>query len=221
MKGGAREDGSVLFRYSKHARAVLESEPRAMGQTLGKKACAGVSMALKQSFQMISEMKEFASFTAGEQRYVRRSIDVAAQGAAAAERWARSPLEAATINAQSRLYRTLLQAIRASIPDDNGYEAASKLIGALIILSVFDLGEGKLKTFKAYRFLYERLLGGAVRPWLPSAFLAASALPYIHPEQRKLLLRSMSEGDAAAGGWSLRDSAFFPEWVDKVPLAVS
>jgi hypothetical protein len=92
--------------------------------------------------------------------------------------------------AQGRLYRALIQAIRARIPDDNGYEAAAELIGKLIILSVVDLAEGKLKSFRAYRFLYEGLLGGAVRPWLPSAFAGASALPYVHPEHRKNLLRS-------------------------------
>ena len=49
--------------------------------------------------------------------------------------------------------------------------------GRWMTLSAFDLGEGKLSCFAAYRFLYERLLGPAVRPWLPEfAFL---------PEQRR------------------------------------
>ena len=44
-------------------------------------------MAQKQSFQMISEMMEFATFSAAEQRYIRRSLDVAERGANAGDRW--------------------------------------------------------------------------------------------------------------------------------------
>jgi hypothetical protein len=179
-------------------------------------------MTQKLSFQMITEMKEFAGFTAAEQRYVRRSLDVANQSAAAAaEQWARNPAEAAGIRAQSKLYRTLLQVTRAAIPEDDGFDAAAELIGPLVTLSAFDLGEAKLTSFAAYRFLYERLLGGSIRPWLASAFLAAAALPYLHPSTRKRLLASVTAGDAAAPGWSSRDAAFTPQWVDKVPVTVS
>jgi len=60
----------------------------------------------------------------------------------------------------------------------------------------------------------------AVRPWLPSAFVGAAALPYLHPALRKSLLSSISAGQAAAPGWSSREPAFKPEWVDKVPATV-
>jgi len=63
--------------------------------------------------------------------------------------------------------------------------------------------------------LYERLLGADIRPWLPSAFCAAAALPQIRPERRKKLLQSISEAAATAPGWSTREPAFYPEWVDK------
>ena len=114
----------------------------------------------------------------------------------------------------------VLQAVRAEIPDDNCFDAAADFIGSLITVSAFDLGEGKLTSFAAYRFLYERLLGGAVRPWLPSAFVGAAALPYLHPALRKVLLRSIGESAAAAPGWSSHNSVFTPEWVEKVPEAV-
>jgi hypothetical protein len=178
-------------------------------------------MAQKRSFQMIAEMKEFASFTAAEQRYIRRSLDVAAKGIDAAERWMRNGAEADSIQAQAKLYRTLLLAIRASIADDIAINATTDFIGPLITLAAFDLGEGKLDGFAAFRFLYERLLGGAIRPWLPSAFLGAAALPGLHPSQRKALLGSITGSDVASAGWSIRDCAFRPEWVDKVPVTVS
>ena len=178
-------------------------------------------MAHTHSFQMIAEMKEFATFSAAGQRYIRRSLDVAAKGIHATERWMRNGAEADSIERQARLYRTLLPVIRASIPDDIDIDSAVDFIGPLITLSAFDLGEGKLDCFAAYRFLYERLLGGSIRPWLPSAFVGSSALPGLHPSHRKSLLGSISAPDAGAPGWSIRDPAFTPEWVEKVPITVS
>jgi hypothetical protein len=72
-------------------------------------------------------------------------------------------------------------------------------LGKLVRLTAFDLAQEKLTGFSSYRFLYERLLGADVRPWLPSAFCAAAALPQIRPERRKKLLQSISEAAATAG----------------------
>ncbi|MBW0007099.1 MAG: hypothetical protein JO335_05220, partial [Sphingomonas sp.] len=79
------------------------------------------------AFQMIAEMKEFAGFSGAEQRYIRRSLDVAALGIGAAQRWARHDDEESGINTQARLYRTLLPLIRASIPDDLAVDAAAEV----------------------------------------------------------------------------------------------
>ena len=178
-------------------------------------------MAKNQATQMISEMKEFATFAAAEQRYIGRALDVAARGPDALTVWSRSPAEAASIRAQAKLYRTLLDLIRNSVPDDIDIDATAEIIGPLITISAFDLGEGKIERFSAYRFLYERLLGPSVRPWLASAFLGATALPYLHPDLRRALLASITAGEAAAFGWSNSDPAFIPEWVDEVEMTVS
>ena len=178
-------------------------------------------MTQNQSFQMIAEMKEFATFCAAEQRYIRRSLDVAETGAGAAERWSRNDAELASIRAQARLYRTLLPAMCAAIPDGIEIDLAVEFLALLMNTTAFDLSQSKLTSFGAYRFLYERLLGGAARPWLPSAFVAAAALPSLHPSHRKDLLGSITAADAAALGWSIRDPAFTPEWVEKVPVPVS
>ena len=73
---------------------------------------------------------------------------------------------------------------------------------------------GKSNIRDAFRFLYERLLGAEVRPWLPGAFCGAAALPHIRPERRKELLQSISEAAATAPGWSMRAPRFFPEFVE-------
>ena len=174
----------------------------------------------KLSTQMLGEMKLFASFSAAEQRYIRRSLDVGLPRGDAVACWARNSAEAASIEAQGRRYR-MLDLIRACVPDDEAPAEAEAFRASLITLSVSDLVEGKLASFDAYRFLYERLVGPEARPWLVSAFCAAAAQPGIHPELRKQLLQSIPVMDVIAAGWSILAPLFYPEWVEKVPEAVN
>lgn len=174
----------------------------------------------KHSIQMLGEMKLFASFSSAQHRYIRRSLDVGLKRGSAVECWARNAGETSQIEAQARRYR-MLDLIRPCLSDDEDPEAAECFLAPLITVSAGDLGEGKLAEFEAYRFLYERLFGPEVRPWLVSAFCAAAALPSMHPALRKELLQSIPVGDATAAGWSIRAPLFFPEWVEKVSEAVS
>ena len=163
----------------------------------------------------LAEMKEFASFPAATQRYIRRSLDIGLDRDDAMSRWSRDVVEAASIRAQARLYRALPE-LRERVPDDSGLEAVEPFLAPLVTVVAFDLGQGRLTTFSAVRFLYERLIGAESRPWLPAAFCAAAALPHLHPDVRRKLLQSISEAAATASGWSNRQPAFFPYWVEKV-----
>lgn len=178
----------------------------------------GARIKQAQGAMTLSEMKEFASFSAATQRYVRRSLDIGLERDDAMAIWSRDVVEAASIRAQARLYGRLLE-LRAIVPDDSGLDSVEPFMTPLITVSAFDLGQGRLTTFSAYRFLYERLIGAEVRPWLPAAFCAAAALPHLHPELRRKLLQSISEAAATASGWSNRQPAFFPHWVEKVDTA--
>ena len=163
----------------------------------------------------LAEMKEFAGFGAATQRYIRRALDIGLDREDAMERWSRDVVEAASIRAQARLYAALPD-LRDAVPDESGLTGVEPFMAPLITLTAFDLGQGRLTSFAAYRFLYERLIGAEARPWLPSAFCAAAALPHLHPELRRKLLQSISEAAATASGWSNRQPAFFPYWVEKV-----
>ena len=167
-----------------------------------------------------AEMMEFASFSKASQRYIRRSLDIGLWRTNAVTRWARNIPEATKICEQARLYRRLDE-LRDIIPDDPAVEAMEPILTPLVTLSAFDLAEARLDSFASYRFLYERLLGAAVRPWLTSAFCAAAVLPHIHPQRRCLLLRSVNEAAVMAAGWSNREPVFFPEWVEKVDVAIA
>ncbi|HEX8412637.1 MAG TPA: hypothetical protein VF637_01950 [Sphingomicrobium sp.] len=166
----------------------------------------------------LAEIKEFAGLSASTQRYVRRSLDVGFGRDDALELWSRDVVEAASIRAQARVYSRLPE-IRSMVPDDSGLDSVEPFLMPLVTVSAFDLGQGRLTSFHAYRFLYERLIGAEVRPWLPAAFCAAAALPHLHPDLRRRLLQSISEAAATASGWSNRKPSFFPHWVEKVETA--
>ncbi|MFM9977683.1 MAG: hypothetical protein ACKVOP_06510 [Sphingomonadaceae bacterium] len=163
----------------------------------------------------LSEMKEFASFPSSTQRYIRRSLDIGLNRGDALTVWSRDLIESASIRAQAKLYARL-DALRDNVPEDSGLDRVEPFMAPLVTISAFDLGQDRLPSFGAYRFLYERLIGANARPWLPGAFCAAAALPHLHPERRRLLLQSISEAAATAPGWSNREPVFYPEWVDKV-----
>ncbi len=162
----------------------------------------------------ISELREFASFSAGEQRYIKRSLDIGLGRQDAFKLWARDAEENASIRSQYVAYQEL-KVLRGGLPSETGFEGVEEFIGKIVRVAAFDLAQGRLGCFSSFRFLYERLLGPDIRPWLPAAFCAAAALPQIHPSRRKVLLQSISEAAATAPGWSARAPSFFPEWVDK------
>jgi hypothetical protein len=165
--------------------------------------------------QMLDEMKLFAGFSAAEQRYIRRALDVSFSRGDAVERWSRNACERSQIEAQQRRYR-MIKIIKDCIPDDPDPEAAECFVGPMITLTAGDLGEGRIKDFEAYRFLYERLLGASVRPWLVSVFCAAAAMPVLNGQVRRELLQSLPVQDVAAAGWSIHEPMFLPEWVETV-----
>ena len=162
----------------------------------------------------IAELREFAGFTPCEQRYIKRSLDVGLGRQDAFKLWARDAAESSSIRSQYLVYQEL-KALRGDLPSETSFEALEAFMGKLVRVTAFDLAQERLDGFSSYRFLYERLLGAEVRPWLPSAFCAASALPQIRPDRRKGLLQSLSEAAATAPGWSTREPCFYPEWVEK------
>lgn len=173
-----------------------------------------------QSTRLLGEMKHFASFSPGEQRFIRRSLDVGLKRRDALACWSRNPAETGQIEEQLRRYR-IVDLVRTCIPDDDSMEATECFLAPLITMSVADLAEGKLSGFEAYRFLYERLVGPEVRPWLLSAFCAAASMPSIHPGLRKQLMESIPLQAVTTAGWSIHPPLFYPEWVEKVAEAVN
>lgn len=162
----------------------------------------------------INELREFASFSPCEQRYIRRSLDIGLGRQDAFKLWARNAAEVASIRSQYVAYQEL-KSLRGVVLDESGFEGLDGFMGKLVRVTAFDLAQERIESFSAYRFLYERLLGAQARPWLPSAFCAAAALPQIRPNRRKQLLHSISEAAATAPAWSDREPCFYPEFIEK------
>lgn len=169
---------------------------------------------------ILMEMKEFAAFPKGTQRYIRRSLDVGLRRRDAVARWSRDAGEEAAIRAQYRIYEAI-EGIRGLVPADPGPDGLAPLMSPLVAVSAFDLAQGRLPSFASYRFLYERLIGAAARPWLPSAFCAAAMLPHLHSEHRRRLLQTLDAPTIAASVWSGLEPVFLPEWVDKIDAVIA
>lgn len=165
----------------------------------------------------LQEMKEFAALSATAQRYIRRALDVAFDRQQLMAD-AAPPAEPGRPSLAQRRAYARLGVVRQSLPTAPGAEQAD-FVGALVQISSFDLGQGQLDGFPAYRFLYERLFGAAIRPWLPMAFCGAASLPHIAPSQRAALLKSITEAAATASAWSEREPMFFPDWISGDDLA--
>lgn len=161
----------------------------------------------------IAELREFASFGAAEQRFIERSLDIGLARGDAFKRWARDTGDTLAIRGQYLAYREL-RTLRDHIPEPLAARGIEGFLSPLMRITAQDLALGQISSFSAYRFLYERLLGAIVRPWLPAAFCGAAAQPHIPPATRKLLLQSLSEAAATAPAWSLREPCFFPERIE-------
>ncbi|MEM1195358.1 MAG: hypothetical protein AAGH57_04590 [Pseudomonadota bacterium] len=166
----------------------------------------------------IGEMREFASFSAAEQRYIKRSLDIGLARGDAFKMWARDEDESASIRRQYVVYQDL-KAVRGSVPREGAIGEVERFVSKLVRVAVFDLEQDAIESFSAIRFLYERLISPRARPYLPAIFCAAAALPMIPPVRRKVLLQSLSEAAATAPGWSTRAPTFYPEFVEDVEAA--
>ena len=166
----------------------------------------------------ISEMREFAAFEACEQRYIKRSLDIGLARGDAFKLWGRNEDENTAIRRQYVAYQDL-KTLRVLIPQEGALAEVERFIGKLVRMAAFDLEQDQLDCFSSFRFLYERLLGAEVRPYLPATFCAAAALPTIRPDRRKMLLQSLSEAAATAPGWSNAQPSFYPEYIEDVEAA--
>ena len=88
----------------------------------------------------ISELREFAGFTAGEQRYIKRSLDVGLGRQDAFKLWARDSEESSSIRSQYVAYQEL-KTLRGELPSETGFDALEAFMGKLVRITAFDLAQ--------------------------------------------------------------------------------
>ena len=161
---------------------------------------------------LFREMEAFGKLPSAAQRYIRRSLQIRYGETAMLAEFARSSAEAKSIGRQLDYYGQV-DAIIDAIPADDDIASVARFASLIAPLAAFDVGEQKLESFAAFSFLYERLFGAAVRPWLPAIFMMVVSLPDIHPNRRLSLLGSVT-ADAVTSHWSNKEPLFFPEWIE-------
>ena len=162
---------------------------------------------------MFAEIQEFGGFSVDVQRYISRSLDIAVDPDVPSGARARDAREAEDIRAQKQVY-SMLPGIRTAIPKDRSHLDPEAFLFPLIGVTAFDVTCSPIISFGQYRFLYERLLGAAVRPWLPGAFASAAALPHFPSDVREVLLASTT--NALADEWSKIEPSFYPQWLGEL-----
>lgn len=165
-------------------------------------------LTLARGAAIFSEMEEFAGFSIDAQNYIRKSLGIASARSTMVECATEAPNKSST--SQGQMYRSL-DPMRAQLAGRRSM-SDSAFLALLIELTRFDLDGGELDGFAPYRFLYERLLGGRARRWLPGAFGAVVLVAHIKATHRITLLGSLE--DAVATRWSEKEPSFYPERID-------
>jgi hypothetical protein len=161
--------------------------------------------------RLLAELREFASFSRETQRYICRSLEVALTPDVPVNDWARDDRDLESIRLQRQIYPELLR-IRTMLAKEVRAVDAEGFLLPLIEATAFDLGCARICAFRPYRFLYERLLGAAARPWLPTAFLAAAGLPYFPARASRQLISTIEYG--LSDDWPTTEPAYWPSWID-------
>lgn len=175
--------------------------------------------------QFIREAEEFSLLQPCEQRFIRCSLEIAHQKLSRETifaHWGRKSDTACTlITVQINYYGDYLLKIHNSIPLDPGKrppDESRDFFGSLVKVSTCDLLLGSIKSYLAYRFLYERILSPRIRPWLPGAFMAAAVDPRMKADCRARLLQSVQKADVSISAYSVQEPIFYPEYIDKADI---
>jgi len=161
---------------------------------------------------VIDEMALFSTFPTPTRRYIVRALDFGLPRGKPLERWVGSFFDIATQAARADLYHSI-PIVRRRLEAINGpLENWMDEYRSIQRCADFDLRFPEIASMVPFGFLYERLYGPKVRPWLPAIFMAAAASPAMTEEGRLAALQSVTMFDIAAPSEQGTPCALFPEW---------
>lgn len=160
---------------------------------------------------MIDEMRLFAAFPAATRRYIVRSLDFGLPRGDPMTRWVGGFFDMGPLMARADRYAAVPETRRALA----GAKALERWMPEFVVLqrcADFDLQWDEVGDFSAFGFLYERLFGPAVRPWLTGVFAAAVASPGVVREAGSAALVSLTMFDGPDWNIDAPPPRFLPEW---------
>ncbi len=163
----------------------------------------------------LEEIEEFESLSETDRKWICFYLD-AAEGSLG--NWGND--ESLPIFSAADLLSTAVALFRREYAKEIDYRFSAGLYPELMRAGAFIIQFDHCTTYKAFRFLMERLFGGVSRPFIPSVFMALAAHPSFAESLSSgpPLLRPEEIEDAlleAQRGWGTFDCIFRPKYSAK------
>jgi hypothetical protein len=162
-----------------------------------------------------SERAEFAGFGPATQGCIVRALDFGLPRGNPLADWCGDGWDLPLLMARMEIYLVIPelreQLLDSGIPDER--------FGRWPLIrrcARFDLAQAEMADLAAFRFLYERLFGPPLRPWITNLFVHAITEPGFTPEDRQSALATVTPFDLAP--WEDDEPCtFFPGVMDCRP----
>lgn len=145
------------------------------------------------------EKHRFLEFTPATRRYIVRALDFGLTRGDPTKRWTRDFCDLPIVLVTSNIYGCVAP-VREFLAKGGQLERWTTELAALQRVADFDLQYDEMVEFEAFGFLYERLFGPKVRPWVTSLFCGAATSPKVCWDHGVAALRSLTLN--AGPGWN-------------------
>lgn len=166
---------------------------------------------MSEASDIVEEMRPFAAFPAATRRYIVRSLDFGLPRGDPMVRWVGSFFDQGVLMAREECYAHVPR-LRQALASGMTLERWMPEHAALQRCADFDLQWEEMGDFTAFAFLYERLFGMGVRPWLTSLFASAATAPTVEWSAGCAALASLTMFDGPEYRQGESAARFLPEW---------
>jgi hypothetical protein len=141
------------------------------------------------------ERDEFRRLGRAAQIYIVRALDFGLPRNDPMQRWQASDLMGMAMQlAHANVYFHLAE-IRERIRDQKQFDSEFSDWELIRLCARIDIKHDEMGNIAAFRFLYERLFGPPIRPWITSVFLEAATSPVLTADWRRRCVLSVTDAD--------------------------
>lgn len=157
--------------------------------------------------ELQSETQNYEELTFEDRKWICFALDMSQESMLNFDYWSREFSMPTAAAAHDVLFKCV--ALHHSSKIDPSLNFDTSLYPPLISTGVFTLRFGRCQTEASFRFLFERLFGGAVRPYIASVFGACALHPDVSGVPSSELELALFERDMGLG---TDDVVFWPVW---------